>query len=126
MHIVIGGAANGKRQYVKEHVTNDTVWLGNETPLELNRTIDAPLVICGLEQWMATRLQEEDAAIKEILDFIRNKEVTMILTDIGRGIVPMNPTERALRDACGRLNQQLMKEATSVTRIWYGIPQKLK
>ena len=126
MHIVIGGAANGKRQYVKEQVSNETIWLGSEAPLELDRTIDAPLVICGLEQWMATRLQEEDAAIKEILDFIRNKEVTMILTDIGRGIVPMDPTERALRDACGRLNQQLMKEATSVTRIWYGIPQKLK
>ncbi len=126
MHIVIGGAANGKRHYVKEQVTDDTVWLGEESPLELPKVLDTPLVLCGVEQWMAERLNGEDAAIQEMLDFIHNKELTMILTDIGRGIVPMDPTERALRDACGRLNQQLMKQATSVTRIWYGIPQKLK
>lgn len=126
MHIVIGGVANGKRHYVKGQVTGDTIWLGYEIPLELPKAPDTPLVLCGIEQWMAERLNDEDAAVQEMLDFIHNKELTIILTDISRGIVPMDPIERALRDACGRLNQQLMKEATTVTRIWYGIPQKLK
>ena len=50
----------------------------------------------------------------------------VILTDIGRGIVPIDARQRKLRDACGRLYQRLMAEADEVTRIWYGIAQTIK
>ena len=130
MHIVIGGTANGKRQYVQKHVTNKHVWFGDECFLDLGaasaESAETPLVLCGIEQWMASRIEDEKQAISDLLQCLRNRDVTVIVTDIGRGIVPIDPKERALRDACGRLNQQLMQEAETVTRIWYGIPQQLK
>ncbi|WP_025785562.1 bifunctional adenosylcobinamide kinase/adenosylcobinamide-phosphate guanylyltransferase [Sporosarcina sp. D27] len=130
MHIVIGGSANGKRKFVREMMPAKTIWFGDEAPLELMRLNELPdhqsAVICNVEEWMATQLDDEEKAIHDLLNAILGKNVTFIITDIGRGIVPMDARERALRDACGRLNQHLMKVAEGVTRIWYGIPQKLK
>lgn len=130
MHIVIGGAANGKRAYVKERTGETAHWLGDGSPLDLHDLddipADVPLVIVHIEQWLAERLENEQAAIEEFLKAVRTENTTLILTDIGRGIVPINAEERALRDACGRLNQHLVKQADTVTRIWYGIPQQLK
>ena len=69
---------------------------------------------------------EESEATEFILKAIEGKDVIFILTDIGRGIVPMDAEQRALRDACGRLYQQLIAQADEVTRIWYGLAQTLK
>ncbi|MDW0108609.1 bifunctional adenosylcobinamide kinase/adenosylcobinamide-phosphate guanylyltransferase [Sporosarcina aquimarina] len=130
MHIVIGGAANGKRKYVSELMATGSRWLGDETPLNLveisQLDADLPAVVCSVEQWMAQHLDDEEQAIQDFVKAISGKSLTIILTDIGRGIVPMDASERALRDACGRLNQHLLEEAKEVTRIWFGIPQKLK
>ncbi|REB06126.1 hypothetical protein DVB69_13370 [Sporosarcina sp. BI001-red] len=105
-------------------------WFGDETPFELVQLnelpADQPTVVCNVEEWMASHLDDEERSIHNFLTSIARKNITLIITDIGRGIVPMEARERALRDACGRLNQHLMKEAAEVTRIWYGIPQKLK
>ena len=57
---------------------------------------------------------------------IENRDVILILTDIGRGIVPMDAGQRELRDVCGRLYQRLFSEADEITRIWYGIAKTLK
>ncbi len=130
MHIVIGGAANGKRKFVQEVVAPGVRWMGEKAPLNLTEVsqllVEEPAVISHVEQWMATRLGEEQQAIDEFLKAVSGKDVIVIVTDIGRGIVPMDARARVLRDACGRLNQQLVKEAIEVTRIWFGIPQKLK
>lgn len=130
MHVILGGAANGKRKYVRELLGDRAVWLGGDGPFDPTSAAglpaDRPLVLCGLEQWMAGRLADEQQAADELLSFVKDCNVTVIMTDIGRGIVPADPQERALRDACGRLSQRLAHEAESVTRIWFGIPQKLK
>lgn len=108
----------------------ETCWLGDDTLLDLAEvsklSSDQQVVLSNVEEWMATQLDDEDKAVQDFLDAISGKNITIILTDIGRGIVPMDASDRALRDACGRLNQHLLKQAAEVTRIWYGIPQKLK
>jgi len=48
------------------------------------------------------------------------------VTDMGRGVVPMEKQARLLRDTCGRLYQALFAEAEQVVRIWYGIGEQLK
>ncbi len=133
MHVILGGVANGKRQYVRELLIDQSgpaVWLGEDGQLDLSAAYGIPaeetVVMTGLETWMAGRLADEQQATAELLSFIRNRNAYVILTDIGRGIVPADPAARALRDACGRLAQQLVNEAETVTRIWFGIPQKLK
>lgn len=130
MYIVIGGAANGKRKFVREMMTAEAKWFGDEEPLDLTQlselSAEQPAVVCSVEQWMAAHLDDEEHAINQFVNALIGKNVILIITDIGRGIVPMDSEERALRDACGRLNQQVMKVAKEVTRVWYGIPQKLK
>lgn len=108
----------------------ETCWLGDDTLLDLAEvsklSSDQQAVLSNVEEWMATQLDDENKAVQDFLDAVSGKSITIILTDIGRGIVPMDASDRALRDACGRLNQHLLKKAAEVTRIWYGIPQKLK
>lgn len=126
MRIVFGGAFNGKRKYVKEQLNLDSsVWLEGELP-----ELGEQAVIAGLEQWIRKQLEqqrpEQDiiAAIRELAESAGDR--IWILTDIGRGIVPINPLEREWRDVTGRSYQYLFGNAEHITRIWYGIPQTIK
>lgn len=129
MHIVFGGAFNGKRRYVKELVGNEeAAWFEGELPNEA-----APLaVIAGVEDWIKKQLQQgaDEKTITCLVEQAISRQAPerqiWILTDINRGIVPADPLERELRDVVGRLYQQLFSTASSVTRIWYGIPQTIK
>nr|WP_255723436.1 bifunctional adenosylcobinamide kinase/adenosylcobinamide-phosphate guanylyltransferase [Sporosarcina sp. ACRSL] len=87
---------------------------------------DGKVVIDRIEQWLAQTEMTESEAVEFIVKAIEEKDVIFILTDIGRGIVPMDAEQRALRDACGRLYQRLIAQADEVTRIWYGLAQTLK
>jgi len=84
------------------------------------------IVISGIEEWLAGTDLSEAAAIDYVLTAVAGRDVIVVLTDIGRGIVPIDAQQRKLRDACGRLYQRLMAEADEVTRIWYGVAQTLK
>jgi len=134
MHVYIGGAHNGKREYVRnwltEHGVENVQWvegkcLGNR--LEVDAEVIQTTVIAGVEDWLAETDLSEQAAIDYVMSCIaKDGQTVFILTDIGRGIVPMNAGQRKLRDACGRLYQRLMAEADEVTRIWYGLAKTLK
>ena len=124
MHVFIGGAYNGKTDYVRR-------WIGDKAAcfctMDTTATAepDELLVITDLHDWLlSTDVTEAQAS--EAVREISGRETIFILTDVGRGIVPLDSQQRELRDRCGRLYQQLFTEATSVTRIWYGIPHTIK
>lgn len=125
MHIIIGGAYNGKRDYVRTMLAGrEAEWLEGVLP-EQSCTCQV-MVVASIEKWLAkTELSEEDA-IAHVLSKVVGRDVIVILTDIGRGIVPLDAQQRNLRDGCGRLYQRLMAEADEVTRIWYGVAHTLK
>ena len=50
----------------------------------------------------------------------------VIATEVGGGVVPMDPVERAAREAAGRLNCLLAQRAETVVRVFCGIPTVLK
>lgn len=50
----------------------------------------------------------------------------LICRDIFCGLVPMDATQRAWREATGRLCQYLTREAGGVSRIFCGLEQRLK
>ncbi len=126
MHIIIGGAHNGKRAYVKtlleKQQKNSVQWCEGEIP----SIGSEPLVLAGIEKWLEQCGLSEEEAINHVMKSIENRDVILILTDIGRGIVPMDAGQRELRDVCGRLYQRLFSEADEITRIWYGIAKTLK
>ena len=126
MHVIIGGAHNGKRDFVKRLLEDVQYQWVNFSADDLEITSGNKVVIDRIEHWLAqTELPEADA-VEFILKMVEGKDVIFILTDIGRGIVPMDAEQRKLRDACGRLYQRLIAEADEVTRIWYGLAQTLK
>lgn len=129
MHIVFGGAFNGKRQYVKELVGDrEAVWYEGELPKEGGRLI----VAAGVENWVKAQLQngaDEKTIVQlvgQAISYQAQEGQIWILTDINRGIVPADALEREMRDVVGRLYQHMFSAAESVTRIWYGIPQTIK
>ncbi|MBE1555741.1 bifunctional adenosylcobinamide kinase/adenosylcobinamide-phosphate guanylyltransferase [Sporosarcina limicola] len=132
MHIYIGGAHNGKRDFVKATLQNaDVQWLEGrlEGPMDTRHPHNSDCqttVIAGIEKWLANSDLSEGDAIDYVMETVSGDNVIVILTDIGRGIVPMDADQRKLRDVCGRLYQRLIAEADEVTRIWYGLPQTLK
>ncbi|MGK7376515.1 bifunctional adenosylcobinamide kinase/adenosylcobinamide-phosphate guanylyltransferase [Planococcus sp. 1R117A] len=129
MHIVFGGAFNGKRQYVKELLGNrEYIWYEGKLPDQAASF----LVIAGIEEWVKAQLDkgtdEKDITrgIEQAISLQPINQQIWILTDMNRGIVPVDPLERELRDVIGRLYQHLFKKADHITRIWYGIPQTIK
>jgi len=94
-------------------------------PVDLDTT--QTVVVAGIEKWLAATKLPEDAAVEYVMNSIAlQQDTVLILTDIGRGIVPIDANQRKLRDTCGRLYQRLLGEADEVTRIWYGLAKPLK
>jgi adenosylcobinamide kinase/adenosylcobinamide-phosphate guanylyltransferase len=127
VHVFIGGAHNGKRKYVKKWLANRGEnkfnWVDGINPYTQALPI---IVLAGIENWVIeTDLSEEEIA-NQIMKIGNQQELVLIVTDIGRGIVPVDAEERKRRDVCGRIYQYLMGEAEEVTRIWYGLAQPLK
>lgn len=50
----------------------------------------------------------------------------VIATEVGGGVVPADPAERAAREAAGRLGCLLAERADTVVRVCCGLPQVLK
>lgn len=50
----------------------------------------------------------------------------VIATETGGGIVPLDPAERAGREAAGRLSCLLAERAETVIRVFCGLPTVLK
>lgn len=133
MQIIIGGAYNGKRKYVAEKLKNEEiVWCSDLTVCNIQEKSTSILAITEIEKQIQPYLMmdEKDAADKFFAELLKNsvkfKEIYVIIEDIGRGIVPELAEKRKMRDVLGRLYQHLFAESQSVTRIWYGLPQKIK
>lgn len=132
MRVFVGGAINGKRAYVKQLVMDrDVQWIECAEVDSLPEVGSKTIVLAGLESFVGNHLNRpEEDVIEEIMSklntYREQSDVLVIVTENGRGIVPIVPETRELRDRCGRLSQQIFKEATEVTRIWYGLPETLK
>lgn len=124
MHVIFGGAFNGKRAYVEQRIQGRNLqWLDvvADAPILLPNT--EVIVVFGVENLLEPKGKE---LLGKIEKWEKQAEVLVIATEIGRGIVPMEASIRQLRDDVGRFYQQLFTKADSVTRIWYGISQTIK
>ncbi len=113
MILVIGAAASGKRAYVKscgyaEADMADAVL--NEKPVLYN---------------LQGMLRLEPSFAPDLLTALLEKEV-VICDEVGSGVIPSDPLERAAREQCGRLCILLAQRAERVVRLVCGIPTVLK
>ena len=66
---------------------------------------------------------------KEPADELRTLDLSdkiLLCEDISCGVVPIDPEQRAWREAVGRMNAMLAARAERVTRIFCGLPMELK
>ena len=107
MILITGPLFAGKREYVR----NALHW----SEAELKR----------YAVWDVQDLAAE-AEDLEILAGQLTRNQVVIVTEIGGGVVPADPKERAKREAAGRLSCLLAERADTVIRVFCGIPRALK
>ena len=72
-------------------------------------------------QDLAPNAEDLEALARRLSDY-----PVVIATEVGGGVVPADPAERAAREAAGRLSCLLAQRAQTVVRVFCGIPTVLK
>lgn len=124
MHLIIGGAYQGKLTFAKAAYgfAPEQIFSCTRGTVDFSR----PCVIHIEEFTYGCVLRGENAT-----DFFKAnrsgwEHSVLILRDISGGLVPVDKTDRAWREATGRLCQYLSGEADRVSRIFCGLEQRLK
>jgi len=142
MQLFIGGACAGKRRAVTQRFASPhwhSAYQGDlltEWPVAAAST--RYLVLEGWERWIAARLanQPDDDKLRQALsrelDTLhawatgRDGEVVLIMLEMGRGIVPLSPEKRRLRDLNGWLAQDAAARCEQVWYVRHGLCRSLK
>lgn len=122
MRLIIGGAAQGKLEYALR-----TYPAAAPQIAEQPQDAETAHIWHHLEAYIRNALREGIEPKEQIRAVIqKNPDIIIICDEVGCGVVPMVPEERAWREAVGRSCCELAEIATSVERIFCGVPLKLK
>ena len=100
--------------------------------------VDAPVIVECATLWLSNLFEREShtparrqheilmAAVRELADASRLREVLVVSNEVGGGIVPTTRVGRRFRDLQGWANQILAAEAQSVVLVVAGLPIALK
>jgi adenosylcobinamide kinase/adenosylcobinamide-phosphate guanylyltransferase len=141
MQLFIGGACAGKRGAVAarfpsaqwRRLTAEVPFAGSDQALVAN----TPLVVTGVLEWLSTHLASLDsealrqqwqgdmAMLCQRADQL-NAQLIIIATEVGRGIVPMQPEQRRLRDLNGWFVQDATAQAEQVWYLRHGLVMGIK
>lgn len=124
MHLIIGGAYQGKTDYAlrlgleRSDVFTCAPGQAPEWGYKCLRHLENYALFCLRR---GKRPEEEIFAHREAW-----RESVLICNDISCGVVPLEAEDRAWREATGRMLAALSREAETVTRLFCGLPQRLK
>ena len=110
MTLIIGGAYQGKRMYALETLGCTPKALVEHVELKIRAMVEA-----GRDP------ETEIAALSEGWD-----DAIVLLEDIACGVVPLDATDRAWREAVGRCGAYLAARADKVIRVFCGIGTVIK
>ncbi|QPM88875.1 bifunctional adenosylcobinamide kinase/adenosylcobinamide-phosphate guanylyltransferase [Pseudooceanicola algae] len=108
-------------------------WQVVEAPLDPSHTLttDKPVLFDCATMWLSNHLsagsdlETAQAALLSALADCPGPVVT-VSNEVGNGIVPDNALARAFREAQGRLNIALARQADCVVQVVAGLPNVLK
>lgn len=119
-------------------------WITIEEPEAVPRVVrtampaEAPAIVECVTVWLSNLFERESetparrqqeilmAAVRELADASRFRDVIAISNEVGGGIVPATRVGRRFRDLQGWANQILAGQAESVTLVVAGLPLPLK
>ena len=126
MRLVLGGVAQGKRNYVKTayHISENDIFSGENAELE---QLCRAKAVDKFHLWVRRKVKEQADVPKLTETFIKkNPDCIVICNEVGCGVVPMLKEEREYREQVGRMQVILAKSSESVERVICGIAQKIK
>ena len=91
------------------------------------RAVAASILHCKVEElsnfavWDVQELAAKAENLEMLADELSHYKA-VIATEIGGGVIPVDASERAAREAAGRLNCLLAERAETVVRVFCGIP----
>lgn len=131
MELFIGGAFQGKLDYVKSLYNGRKVKVFSEDDFNTLCTLKDEEVIWNHFHLTVRNLlkagfepEEVTGRVEEIIS--KNPDIRIISTEIGCGVVPVKEEDRIWRDYTGHLLVKIARNAGKVERIICGIPQRLK
>ncbi|HDZ45633.1 MAG TPA: adenosylcobinamide kinase [Halomonas sp.] len=141
MQLFIGGACAGRRDAVAKRFPT-ALWkrLAADVPFADSHqalAANTPLAITGVLEWLRANLGSADTETlrqqwQSDMTMLcqradqRNAPLIIIATEIGRGIVPMQPEQRQLRDLNGWFTQDAAAQADQVWYVRHGLMKVIK
>lgn len=125
MHLIIGGAFQGKTDWAKAQfdlTDADILECTEDRDVDFSRPCVTHLERFAL--YCLRQGQEPKGVLLQEKDGWKNS--VLICDDISCGVVPLDAEDRAWREACGRMLNDLSIQAETVTRMFCGLPQRLK
>ena len=119
MILIIGGAYQGKLEFARQLKGTD-VTVSDGRTISLDMITHFHEVIRRL--WMEKR--EISVVIEEVL--AKNPDITIVMDEIGYGVVPMSAEDREYRELVGHTGQLLARQAEAVYRVVCGIGTRIK
>lgn len=126
MKLVIGGAFQGKKEYVKQHlnIKEEDMEDGKDASCE---ALFHCKCIYHFHEWIKKGIKEKwDFAnlAEELLK--RNPELIIITNELGYGVVPVDAFDRAYRETTGRICTEIAGRCEQVIRISCGLGMVIK
>lgn len=118
MTLIVGGAHQGKLDYALRRLGAGA----DGVALTPEQAHTRP-VLDHLERWLRTEA-DPLPALEALLE--KNPGVVILCDEVGCGVVPLDPEERAWRERVGRTCCALAERAERVERLLCGIPMTLK
>lgn len=132
MKLVIGGRAQGKLNYVLQHMTDENYQIYDGVFPDAGELFNLTkknewLIVNHFHKWVNKELKENRNPEEELEAFLKKGVRFVVISDeIGNGIVPVDAFEREYRERTGRMLIKLAEQADEVVRVLCGIGQKIK
>ena len=122
MHLILGGACQGKTEYAKTlyALSDGDVYTCAGTKLPANVH-----VVCHLERFTRACTENGSDALAA-WDAQGLTPAVVLCDDISCGVVPIETVDRLWREETGKLLRELAARADKVTRVFCGLPLELK
>lgn len=122
MRLVIGGAHQGKLQWILQQ----TGYVESDVAYTLAEARKKPM-LNALHQEVARLLRDGASPMEEIEALLRdNPDIILLCDEIGCGVVPIDASARAWREETGRVCCMLARRAARVDRIFCGLSMCIK
>ena len=128
MKLITGGRAQGKLDYVKQHIVKNKEYVIYDGAIPGgNPGRDKIIIVNHLHEYIRDRMSDNKDPREEIFGLLDKYDDVIIISDeVGNGIVPADPFEREYRDTTGRILIEVAKRADTVVRVICGIGQIIK